>query len=442
MAAAIPSTSTNTHVLKGKLSPWNVEVVTPSSSLIAKFEEIDKTKSHANLKDRKMRSFNRARKWVSNLLKRPFNIPKSDKLRNTDSMMALQHMIDSLAMPGGLSYEDYLWSCLAPLQVQNEGKFTNQTEEETFMVTTEEPTEVGHEGNDPFKCNTCDSVFTLEADLNAHIGSVHEGKKPFKCKNCDASFALEAERNDHIGSVHEGEKLLKCNTCNSEFTLQADLGNHIISVHEGKKLFKCNDCNVQFEEETDLNTHAQSVHEEKRPLICKSIWQGKVCEITDCNRAHPRRCSNPDCLIRDEGLPRWKVLQCRNWHGHPKSKKNTNKNLYRRGQKPPTTHDRAQWPPLPKGKGPLRPDRNHMNATVPIWLNHNPSQNQWLKSGPVQTPSYFGGRNTALQQNFSGNELALWSTPLPRAGNSNWGNLKMDEKLVLAMEVVKLMTSM
>ena len=50
------------------MSPWTVEVVTPSDSLIAKFSEWDKTKSTAS----RLRSFNRARKWLSNLLKCSF----------------------------------------------------------------------------------------------------------------------------------------------------------------------------------------------------------------------------------------------------------------------------------------------------------------------------------------------------------------------------------
>ena len=35
-------------------------------------------------------------------------------------MLALKHMIDSLAQPGGVSYDEYLLSCLAtPVQTQN-----------------------------------------------------------------------------------------------------------------------------------------------------------------------------------------------------------------------------------------------------------------------------------------------------------------------------------
>ena len=57
MASALPSNG----VLNQKLSPWNVEIVTPSPYLIKIFEDFDKTKSTAP----KLRSFNRAKKWIS-----------------------------------------------------------------------------------------------------------------------------------------------------------------------------------------------------------------------------------------------------------------------------------------------------------------------------------------------------------------------------------------
>ena len=42
MASAIPT-------IKEKMCPWNVEIVTPSDALIAKFDEFDQTKSTAPL---------------------------------------------------------------------------------------------------------------------------------------------------------------------------------------------------------------------------------------------------------------------------------------------------------------------------------------------------------------------------------------------------------
>ena len=104
MASSTPSVDV-------ELNPWTVEIVTPSDNLIATFEKWDKTKSTAP----RLRSFNRARKWISNLLKRPFKVPEAHKLRHIDTLNALEDMINATAMPGGVTYEEYLRSCLAPL---------------------------------------------------------------------------------------------------------------------------------------------------------------------------------------------------------------------------------------------------------------------------------------------------------------------------------------
>ena len=117
-------------------------------------------------------------------------------------------MIDSLAMPGGISYEDYLSKCLAPMQTQNISKSTFETEEESFEDATEEPSEV-----------------------------VHEKKKPFNCKTCNVHFEDETELDNHIKSAHASLKLFQCNICGVGFEIESDLKNHLKSDHEGKKPF-------------------------------------------------------------------------------------------------------------------------------------------------------------------------------------------------------------
>ena len=77
----------STKILDKNVSPWTVEVVTPSDLLISKFEEYDKTKSTAP----RLRSFNRAKKWISNLLKRQFKVLEAHRLRHIDINLALQH---------------------------------------------------------------------------------------------------------------------------------------------------------------------------------------------------------------------------------------------------------------------------------------------------------------------------------------------------------------
>ena len=151
-----------------------MDVVTPSELHIAKFLSWDKSKSSAP----RLRSFNRARKWVSNLLKRPFNVSDAHKLRNIDSMMALQHMIDSMAMPGGISYEDYLRKCMAILPIQKEIDLNNESDK----VEANEATD-----DENFQDAIQDDS-NSKADLKTHIESVHEGKKSYQCSLCDGNF--------------------------------------------------------------------------------------------------------------------------------------------------------------------------------------------------------------------------------------------------------------
>ena len=404
------------------MDPWSVKVVTPSESLIAHFDKWDMTKSNAS----KLRSFNRARKWISNLLKRQFKVPEAHKLRHIDTMNALQHMIDSTAMPGGMSYEDYLRSCLAPEKNQ-----INSV----------------HEDKNPFKFEVCDNNFNCSNDLKNHIESVHEDKNPFKCDVCVTSFSCSNDLKNHIDSIHEDKSPFKCDACDSVFTDSEDLKNHIDSVHEKKKEEDVHE-NDHFEDA--LNDHPNTgTSNESKPVstlnhsnnlpttpeetrerlnpICKSIWLGTEFKITECPRAHPPQCANPDCRILDQGLPRWKILQCRSWHGQPKSKVKPKKNSKYGFSKSKKLN--SQWPPLP-------------SSGVPVWQNHNKNsnfdKNPWFQSHPTQSSQMSNRTN----QTFSGNEAATWSTPLSRAGNSNpiLGDLQRIQKRHLAMEVLRLMS--
>ena len=134
--------------------------------------------------------------------------------------------------------------------------------------------------------------------------------------------------------------------CGFEFAGYEGLKRHIDAAHEGKKSFKCNVCDLNILGQVKLNNYMATNHgpstslasaENSEPItkapsvarisestlpkkIYKSIWLNETCQTTNCNRAHPPCCTNPDRLIIDQGLPKWKNLQCRSWHGHPKVK--------------------------------------------------------------------------------------------------------------------------
>ena len=95
------------------MDPWKVgAVITPSVSLVNQFHAWDKTKAL----DKRMRSFNRAKQWISKLLSRPLSVPNTHKMRHEDLQNAVDHMVSAHAR--GLSHVDYLRSCLAPDLVQ------------------------------------------------------------------------------------------------------------------------------------------------------------------------------------------------------------------------------------------------------------------------------------------------------------------------------------
>ena len=48
--------------------------------------------------------------------------------------------------------------------------------------------------------------------------------------------------------------------------------------------------------------------------MCGSVWKGVACETTNCPKVHKPRCEDPNCLILDQGLPQYKIIQCNNWH--------------------------------------------------------------------------------------------------------------------------------
>ena len=59
-----------------------------------------------------MRSFNRAKQWISRLLNRPFSVPQAHRMRQEDLQKAVDHMVSAHA--SGVLHMDYLRSCLEP----------------------------------------------------------------------------------------------------------------------------------------------------------------------------------------------------------------------------------------------------------------------------------------------------------------------------------------
>ena len=90
------------------------------------------------------------------------------------------------------------------MTAENQNKyFINKIE---GLVESIDERRCDHQGNIPFKCESCDYKCLLKENLQQHVASVYEGKKPFKCKCCDYSCCLEDDLLQHVASVHEGKK--------------------------------------------------------------------------------------------------------------------------------------------------------------------------------------------------------------------------------------------
>ena len=52
------------------------------------------------------------------------------------------------------------------------------------------------------KCSECDSVFSIESMLNAHIDRDHNSNYPFTCTQCSSVFRFKKEVDDHVKKTH------------------------------------------------------------------------------------------------------------------------------------------------------------------------------------------------------------------------------------------------
>ena len=403
--------------------PWSIEFVTPFTSLTAKFENFDKTKSSSS----KRKSFNRARKWISDLLKKPFKISENEKLRHIDIVLA-QDMTKALAMPGGVTYDDYLRSCLAPLPAQSHVQTSHirEVSEDALRLNDDEHFQDAEDNSSTpdmvsdgknFICDTCDSVFSENDQLKTHMNTVHEGKNSFNCAVCESVFPGKDQLVSHVNSAHKGKNSFKCEICGCEFAEYEGLKRHKEAAHkmtENSKSptkissVKCNVCGKNLMNENELKNHIATAHGASTSSatngdtlvtgnssinlkpVCKFVWLNENCKTQDCPRAHPPRCSNPDCLIMDRGLPRWRILQCRDWHGRPKEKRKNIKNY--QFFKPQTRVNRREhkfqstvsWGP------PMQSSHSQPSlANIPVWQEFAPSQNQYVKPDPTYNPYQF-----------------------------------------------------
>ena len=153
-----------------------------------------------------------------------------------------------------------------------------------------------------------------------------------------------------ISDIEQTKKSHNCSICDCKYSQKYHLKHHIESVHEGKKPNECMICNQVFSQKEHLKKHFERVHEGKKQTIakiCKSVWDGIACQTINCDRAHPQRCKNTKCFDRDQGLPRWRTLQCRNWHGRPRERRKNTKYSTHSQVHAPSWNSKTHWSSMP-----------------------------------------------------------------------------------------------
>ena len=113
--------------------------------------------------------------------------------------------------------------------------------------------------------------------------SVHDRIKLFECthESCESNFSNQSNLNAHICQVHEGkkrkntwnykEKLCQCTFCDYTCSNPSNMRTHVSVVHEGNKPFKCEICDYSCGIKSNLKKHMAQVHKQSNePKINKA----------------------------------------------------------------------------------------------------------------------------------------------------------------------------
>ncbi|CAF0983312.1 unnamed protein product [Adineta ricciae] len=105
-------------------------------------------------------------------------------------------------------------------------------------------------------------------DIKKHIISEHGNQKftdtGFKCQHCEKVFPVYADLEMHMRE-HTKKKPFECPICNKRFGQQGNLSCHL-RIHSGVKPFTCTHCGKAFRHSNSLRRHARTVHSVSRGL--------------------------------------------------------------------------------------------------------------------------------------------------------------------------------
>ncbi|XP_014243717.1 zinc finger protein 664-like [Cimex lectularius] len=123
--------------------------------------------------------------------------------------------------------------------------------------------------DDRYYCRKCDYNTTNYAEISSHTHENHT------CKDCGRSFKTVDKFENHKLSHSKEKKLEKnftCDTCGKRFAFGCLLRDHI-NLHTGAKPYLCQICGRSFSQKASLKQHTRT-HNAIRPHKCTECDQG------------------------------------------------------------------------------------------------------------------------------------------------------------------------